>query len=228
MSIELELRELAVALEAPVVDVEQRVRERIAAGEGKAPGRGRRWWAGLGVLLAATGTLVLPGPRAAIADWLGLDGVEIRAAEPSATTAPPRAEDDLGFGPEVSFTSAEVALGRRPLLPNALPAPDRVFLSGGSFPTFQFGDMYLTEFVSGPDQPYVTGKLLPPATETEQVLVNGGPGYWIEGPHAVLFGEESARTVGDVLLWVQDGLTLRLEGAPSKAEALRIAGTIGS
>lgn len=224
--IESDLRALAAAAEWPSVDVDATVRARLAAGEGAPAARRRRWWAGLGALLAATGLLALPGPRAAIADWLGLDGVEIRTVGPSATTAPPRAPDDLGFGREVRVEDAAVALGRPPLLPQDLGPPQRAFLVA-QYPTFAFGDLYLTEFVSGPGQPWVTKKLLPSAARVESVLVNGGPGFWIEGPHGVGFGSEPERTVGNVLLWEQDGLTLRLEGAGTREEALAVAGTIG-
>jgi hypothetical protein len=222
VELERHLLDLASALEEPTIDVTSTVRARIEAGEGRAPARRRRWFS-LGALIAALGMVIFPGPRTAIADWLGLDGVEIRTDQRGATTAPPRQPDDLGFGIEVSVADATLALGRDPLLPPG--RPDAIFLAG-AHPTFQYADLYLTQFVSGPDQPWVIGKLLPPGDHVRSVVVNGGRGYWIEGPHAVNFGTESPRAVGDVLLWEQDGLTLRLEGAASMTAALEFAGTL--
>jgi hypothetical protein len=63
------------------------------------------------------------------------------------------------------------------------------------------------------------------------VSVSGAPGYWIEGGEHFFFyrdadGEvvdDTLRLVGTALVWEQDGLTLRVEGAPNLAAALRIA-----
>jgi hypothetical protein len=72
-------------------------------------------------------------------------------------------------------------------------------------------------------------------TRLEAVTVNGRPGFWITGaPHAVFFvcydvGEcrqERYRLAGNVLLWEQDGLTLRLESALPQDEALAIAESV--
>jgi hypothetical protein len=56
--------------------------------------------------------------------------------------------------------------------------------------------------------------------------VNGRPGVWVEGQHVVseLFGQP--RLSGNALIWDDGALTFRLEGRFSKAEALRIAGSL--
>jgi hypothetical protein len=67
-------------------------------------------------------------------------------------------------------------------------------------------------------------------TVIEPVIVNGEPGLWLEGgPHTLTYfnrrGEFRQRTVlirGNVLLWTEGPLTLRLEGRLTKAEALRL------
>jgi hypothetical protein len=72
-------------------------------------------------------------------------------------------------------------------------------------------------------------------TLVEPVQVNGERGLWVEGaPHTLTYfntnGEFQERTVkitGNVLLWTQGPVTLRLEGRISKGEALRIARRIG-
>ena len=63
------------------------------------------------------------------------------------------------------------------------------------------------------------------------ISVNGGPGYWIEGePHLFFYRDrsgnvrdETIRLAGNVLLWEQGELTLRLEGDLRLPQALRIA-----
>lgn len=78
------------------------------------------------------------------------------------------------------------------------------------------------------------GKEIGRGTKLERVTVNGGRGYWIEGdPHLFLFRdargqvrEETVRLAGNTLIWEQDGLTFRLEGAPDKETALRVAASV--
>lgn len=91
----------------------------------------------------------------------------------------------------------------------------------------------LTQF-RGDFAPEFLGKGIGPGTRLEQVTVNGAPGYWIEGqPHALFYrdanGEihdDRVRLAGNTLLWEQDGLTLRLESALTREEALRIAESV--
>ena len=56
--------------------------------------------------------------------------------------------------------------------------------------------------------------------------MDGQPGIWVEGEHVVseLFG--LPRLSGNVLLWEQDGLTLRLEGRLTKEQALELARSV--
>ncbi|HEV3473624.1 MAG TPA: hypothetical protein VG408_10580, partial [Actinomycetota bacterium] len=78
-------------------------------------------------------------------------------------------------------------------------------------------------------------KLASDGTIVELVEVNDNEGYWLEGePHSFFYEvpgsgvfEERVRLVGNVLLWEQDGVTLRLEvGSLSLERALEIARTI--
>ncbi len=72
-------------------------------------------------------------------------------------------------------------------------------------------------------------------TRLEAVSVNGQPGFWLEGaPHSFFLvcaereqcREERYRLAGNVLLWERGELTLRLESALSRDEALAIAATV--
>jgi hypothetical protein len=79
-----------------------------------------------------------------------------------------------------------------------------------------------------------TGKGLGPQAQLDEVTVNGARGYWIEGPPHLFYyrdatgqvREDTARLVGNVLLWEQAGLTLRLESSLARAQALRIAASV--
>ncbi len=83
-------------------------------------------------------------------------------------------------------------------------------------------------------EPAFFGKGLGPNTRIEAVSINGGQGFWIEGrPHMYFYRDtggqirdETVRLAGNVLLWDQDGLTLRLESALSKEEAMRLANSV--
>jgi hypothetical protein len=98
--------------------------------------------------------------------------------------------------------------------------------------TFSWNDrrLLLTEF-RGEATPFVQ-KSAGPGTRIDQVIVRDQVGYWLTGDvHAVVFRDRygrvlESRAAGSVLLWEEDGVTLRLEGARSKAEALELAGTL--
>jgi hypothetical protein len=65
-------------------------------------------------------------------------------------------------------------------------------------------------------------------------MIAGERGIWIHGAvHQFAYEDasgaiqtDSARLAGDTLLWLNRGLLLRLEGASSKAGALRIASSV--
>ena len=73
----------------------------------------------------------------------------------------------------------------------------------------------LTEMVGGTIEKYVRLE-----QGVERVEVNGEPGIWVEGRHVVYEPFGLPRLSGNVLLWEQQGLTLRLEGRVTKEQAL--------
>jgi hypothetical protein len=201
------------------------------------------------VLVLAAGLATLPGTRNAIADRLGLRGVQIKPVKslPPLTPAPERTM--LLLGERLTLDEARARVRYRVLVPSQveLGPPDEVYFiappSGGqvalvylSRPGYRLDpqtgvSILLTEFrgTVGGD---AFGKGLPPNTRLESVTVNGGPGFWIEGaPHALIFYRDASgnfkqtevRLAGNVLLWQQGELTLRLEGSFTKAQALQIA-----
>ena len=268
-NLEAELRQLGAALAYPEADVAARVQARLAAEPtnrraargGLAP-RARstspRWWssrpwlwrvavAALAVVLATGAVLVAsPGARQAVADWLGLRGLEVRYRDPSGPPPPPLGST-LSLGERVDLAAARRGLSFPPLLPPGhLGTPDEFYLSpfptGGrltvvyrardGLPTAGPGGegLLLTQFRGGVADVAIR-KVLGGGVRLEQVTVAGGPGYWFEGePHQLFFAdsdgqfhEDRSRLAGNTLVWVQGDLTLRLESALSRDASIRLA-----
>ncbi len=205
------------------------------------------------VILAVGGLLAIsPAAREAVAALLGLGGVEIRQVErlPPAT-APGDLRSHLGR--RVSLEEARSLVPWQILLPapGGLGQPDEVYLDARypagvvsllylarpglpSAPTAQVG-LLLTEF-RGSLSPGVTVQKLLDGGATVQgtrVETDAGslPALWISGrPHEVMLLDErgeyvpdTLRLEGDVLLWAQGELTLRIESALGREQAVGIA-----
>ena len=84
------------------------------------------------------------------------------------------------------------------------------------------------------DEPFILKKLAASGTSIEPVTVRGQRAYFLSGePHVVMlldeFGvmyPESARLARDVLVWAENGRTVRLEGDLTRADALEIADSL--
>jgi hypothetical protein len=91
----------------------------------------------------------------------------------------------------------------------------------------------VTEIGGGTVDEQFFGKVLGRDTILEKVVIDGEPGFWIEGkPHFFFYRvagssgsieQETLRLAGNTLLWQRQGLLLRLEAQLDKATALRIA-----
>ena len=199
------------------------------------------------VLLAVVVVVATPGTREAVARRLGLPGVAIHLGgqTPSTPTLPAGPGANLDLGRRVTLEQAADGLSFGLLVPTApgFERPDAVYRSdnvpGGrvdmlwrprpGLPVSPFTDagLLLTEFRADP----LIEKIAKSGGNVTAVEVAGGTGYWFEGsPHEFgytdsggTFREETVRLAGNTLLWTQGGLTLRLEGQISQAEALRIA-----
>jgi len=206
---------------------------------------GRPLRSGLALGLAAA--LVVAGLAAAIGFALG--GLRITFGGPSPGTSIP--EDvviERALGDPVGLDELAGRLSFAPVAPalSELGAPDHAYVAepptGGSLALI-WGDrpgfaadpesgigVVLTEFRAdiGPE---TFEKMLSSGVRVESVTVNGGPGYWIEGGEHFFFYrdadgqvvQDTLRLVGTALVWEEGGLTLRIEGAASLQDALRIA-----
>ncbi|HEX2088790.1 MAG TPA: hypothetical protein VHI54_02485 [Actinomycetota bacterium] len=188
------------------------------------------------------------GARTAVAEWFGLRGVEIRET-PASPRAPIRTVGEgLDLGRPVAIQVAEGIAGFRLQVPRMLGRPDLVFVR----PLSLAGNEVFLVYESRPGLPESSesgvGVLLSEFrgeletasirkvaefTQVSFVRVNGNPGFWIEGPHQVVYLDPDRRAVeptrrlaGSVLLWEQDGITFRLESALSLKRALEIARSV--
>ncbi|HEX5166142.1 MAG TPA: hypothetical protein VFV93_12150 [Thermomicrobiales bacterium] len=202
------------------------------------------WAAVTFVLIAALVLTISDSTRSTIADRLGLPGVSI-STEPTATAAPGAA---LSIGEPVTLDEAIARVGSGLLLPptEALGAPDGVYMLDQDS-VVQVTYVYLprpdlpeagqsgvglliSQFAGHTNQSFIQ-KQLGSGTTIEQVDVAGQPGFWLVGaPHVFFYErpdgqirEESIRLAANVLLWEQDGQTLRIETALNRDAAIRIA-----
>lgn len=215
MNLEHELRELPIAFpEAP--DLAPRVLARLERPM-------HRWWlAPALVALAAAGALLaIPQTRAAILDLLRIGGVEVQRVEtrPRAPVRPP------ALGREVSFETAQRAVD----FPLLAPSASIAYLDGRMV-NLRFKRYVLSQW-RGEQLPFVQ-KQLGPGSQALSVDVRGATGLWITGAaHEIVYRDpttgqivaKSRRLAGNVLIWEAAGITYRLEGARTIADARAVA-----
>jgi hypothetical protein len=181
------------------------------------------------LLLAGAAMAVAPS-RHAILHFIGLRGVSItrvRRLPPIPHHA--RTGTALVLGRPIPFASARHAAGFRALLPRHASAAYLAHDVPGGRISLLVGRMLITEF-RGTAYPFID-KLLDPGTGLKAVRVNGGQGAYISGaPHQVLVGtangqvrSDSVRLAGNVLIWQQGRLIIRLEGTHTLSQALALA-----
>ena len=180
-----------------------------------------------GLLLAGV-AMAVPATRHAILRVLGLRGVRIERVQ---GLRPLGADQGarLELGKRVPVAHARDAATFTALLPPHATAAylDRD-VAGGRISLLS-GPALIIEF-RGTAMPFIL-KLLGPGTHVTRLRVNGWPGVYIYGaPHEVIFQEftghvraDRIRRSGNVLLWQQARLTLRIEGTRTLRQALVLA-----
>jgi hypothetical protein len=212
----------------------------------------RRWartrWRSLAATLCGLLALLAltPPVRAAVVDWFGFGGVEVRY-DPSAT--PPTGAPVPGCGRSVSLAQAERRAGFEPLVPPALGTPDAVTVTAEPRGRFLVSlcwredgrtirlDQYPARLDVGfvktvPEQP----QWVPLDDAADGLDAVPDPALWFPRPHRLSLWLEDARgdhftrerrTAGPTLLWMHgtgsDTVTLRLEGVAAKERAVEIA-----
>ena len=185
------------------------------------------------LLLPAAAIAAVPGTRHAVLDWLGLRHVTVERSTTQPALRPPTPSD---LGDRVSLVEARSRVDFAILVPDALGDPTSVYVRSsppGGRVVLVFDRIHVTE-LQGSDSRRYLFKMLGPDSKVERVRVDGKPGVWITGkPHGVMyadrngqFRDDTFQLAGDTLLWERGGLVLRIEGARSKADALRIASSV--
>jgi hypothetical protein len=227
----------------------------LSGADARSAGPRRAWQpvAAAGALVVAVfiGSLVaFPTVRETIADWLGVRGIGITIV-PSLTPLPTQ-NGSLLLGTPVSLDAARTTVPWPILLPDdpTLGPPDEVYLDRSRFQTGVVSlvwsarpgypaasttgaGLLLTEFRGSVNEQFFQ-KVAGPRTTIEHVDVNGHFGYWISGaPHEFFAVDPNGNPVpqtihlaGDVLIWEDGELTLRIESALTKDDAIRVGSSI--
>jgi hypothetical protein len=253
LSLEARLADLSIAVEFPPTPaMAQLVGDRLrAAAGGAALGTARRWWPvrlpslGRGALLALLATLLLVGVVAAIGIATG--GLRL-IFNPESLPALPSLPNQPGIGQQVTLEAARSRAGfalRLPSLP-VLGEPDQVYLMepplGGTVtlvyaerpgyplqPGREYG-MVITEFRAD-IVPEAFEKLIGNGVSVTTASVHGHAAYWVAGGEHFFFYRDAGgqlvtttlRLAGDALIWEEEGVTHRVEGAPSLSAAIVVA-----
>lgn len=187
----------------------------------------------LASLLVGAGTAVatVPALRDFVREVFG-GAVDVREV-PRLPRAAPSA--DLGVGPRLGLDDAARRIGFRPVYPRAGGAP-RFHATRRQFAAvYGTGARRLLFTAFRGEVPFgFAGKLAGPGTAIRRVRVGDGRGLWLGGrPHLFYYlrpdgamAEERTRLAGNTLLWPSGGLVLRLEGAATLDEALRLAASV--
>lgn len=203
-----------------------------------------------GLVLAVLATLLLVGIAAALGIAMG--GIRFVIGSGTPAPLPPGVAADRGLGRLVTLDEARSAVSFSIRLPADTPLgePDHVYVStlvpAGGRVALVYADrpgfpadtksgigVLITEFRAdiGPDS---FEKLIQQGVRVEEVSVNGATGYWVAGGQHFYYYrnadgavvDDTMRLVGDTLIWEEAGLTLRIEGAPSLADAQQLAAAL--
>lgn len=182
------------------------------------------------LLLLAGAAMAVPSTRDAILRVLGLRGVVIERVT-HLPALPSGAGARLGLGEHIPLARARHAAEFTALLPADAAAYLGRDVPGGRI-SLLIGRVLIIEF-RGTSAPFMF-KVIGPGTSIKPVRVNGGPGVYLSGtPHEVffegpngVFQPDRIRLAGNVLIWQQGSLTVRIEGTRTLGEAVAIARTL--
>jgi hypothetical protein len=137
----------------------------------------------------------------------------------------------------VTLAEAERAAGFQPLLPDRLGRPDEVWLDErGPAPLvwlrWHHGPLLNELRGEAPNEPLL--HKFAGGGRVEPVDVAGRPGLWVTGVHqvVVMVGDtpvvQRVRLAGRTLVVQVGDVTVRVEGARDRADAIRLAASLGT
>ena len=242
--LERALSDLADHLDAPEAG---NWRDRLAYGLTAGAGPHRRSprlllvAAAAAIVVASAGVVAIAPARHAVAGWLGIGAVEIRRSEPrvlpTSSTTPTRAATTSTRPPiaPLDIAAAQKEVQFDIVTPHDEGAPSKVAVDHrvpGGLVVLTYSHFTLVEIATDKTQTMPLAKLVG-GTRIELVTVHGRDGMWIGEVHRIgyldrngQFQQDTLRRSGPVLLWERDGVTYRVEGPHTLAEAMTIAESI--
>jgi hypothetical protein len=229
---------LGAELDVPETpDLASRVLESLPRPAPRAPLRRLALAVAVVVLAAVVATMAIPDARSALLRFLhiGSERIEFVDELPPQGAYPTDFELELALGERVTLREARRRAGFELLeLPDE---PDRVYLGGRGSVWFVYGRPGAIRLLVAQtpqltiDEPFILKKLVGTGTHVEQAMVRGEPAYFLSGePHEVLLVDEdglpvweTAHLASDVLVWEEDGRTIRLEGDFRIEDAVELA-----
>jgi hypothetical protein len=179
------------------------------------------------LVVALAAAFAVPPARTAILRFFHIGGETVERVKvlPPAGHGSPVA----GLAGPMRLSRARALAGFQPLLPRR---HGRFYAADSILAAYLPGGIVLSEFRGDLG---LSKKVASPGTQIEPVIVKGADGLWIHGADHVIFYFDSqaigrsrvVRLAGNVLVWAHGSVTMRLEGPLSKAEALRIARSVG-
>jgi hypothetical protein len=166
------------------------------------------------VVAALAVALAVPSSRASILRFFQLRGATVALVD----RLPPLTSR-RSLGQPIALDQA----GFRLLLPDGR-RPERVYAGDGGY-WLRYPGLLLFEFESG-DGPEVIKKATLGRAHVAYVRVRGEPGIWIGGRHALYLPGGPPVAAGHALLWQHGPVTLRLEAAVEREQALAIAQSV--
>jgi hypothetical protein len=218
--------------------------ERAAARRPAFPGLAL--WPRRRILLLAVAGLILLLAGTAVAARLAIGAIEIRVIPTPPASTPTGVESGASLGQPVTLEEAQAMVDFPVVLPAALGSPAEVHVAHSVFPSRVVvllweadathprieGTPWSTILMElpGSKEPLASKEIMAETT-LQAVQVGSHDAFWISGPHELSLltreGEQRFTVTGNVLLWEQNGTTLRLETALPKAEAVALAQSIG-
>ena len=229
--------ELARAGDGDTEDFTDAVMGQVAVSPAPRLVRRRRRWRRFVALTVTVALAIAPGPRGAVARWLGIGAVRIERDSTRQVAGVPDAILGLDLGTLTSVSEASAQLGH-PLAVMTKRRPDQVWtdklVGAGSMivsSVYVNGDSaFLVSEFPGPGSIVMNKKLLGQGSQVEFFDLNGRSAMWISGsPHEVLVQSANGnvtsvpiRIAGNVLLWADETRTLRIEGIDDRGAAVAV------
>ena len=245
IDLERSLGELAARLEIPGGDrLASDVVRRIGAPVRHHASRRTMRLAGAMAVVVLVVVVALPGPRRAVARWLGFESVRIDPGVTVPTTGPATGPEtsvvntqpaiDLGLGPVVSINEAMSRTGLAAPMPALLGEPQSIHVvqppaNGQIVVVYAASELVPQSTITGVGalvsaipanlEEGLFGKALGDEATVRSVDVGGAEGFWIEGSAHQLFFEVGDEVLADTLRLATNTLLWQRDGQVFRLEA---------